>query len=402
MVKATDDLQRLLDEYLMLSESPENRRRLTCWELEECARDQWHGRPRANAFRDEGALPITVDLQNTFWLHLFPQDLAAVYSEPEAYLRFHLQKRIAGFKLLQDDTPLDRVIPVYLSTPFETSLFGVPVEYFPDKDPIIDQRPIIHSAADLGRLEHFDFYGSGMMPRAHRLYEGVRDLAGDSFRVLFPEWVRAPFGVALYVRGYQDLLVDMVNDTEMAEGIMSRVTVARETYFAERGRYLGEDIIPEGSLFNDEVDASVISARHYRKSIMPHEARLGAFHGRISYWHSCGNTAAMAADIVDMGCVDLLDVSGWTDLGRVLGSLRKPAPRLERRLHPLTDLQHATPEHMKEKVQQQIDLCRNHDVGSFTLRVSGLQVLTSFQEDLTQVQSWIAIARAASEAARQH
>ncbi len=88
-----EQVRRLMDEYLALSETPENKRRLSCWEREVCARDQWHGRPRAESFRREGAMPLTVDLQNTFWLQLFPQDISLCYHDPAAYLRFHLQKR---------------------------------------------------------------------------------------------------------------------------------------------------------------------------------------------------------------------------------------------------------------------------------------------------------------------
>ena len=39
-----DEIKYLLDEYLNLNDSEENRRRLACWEPEVCARDQWHGR----------------------------------------------------------------------------------------------------------------------------------------------------------------------------------------------------------------------------------------------------------------------------------------------------------------------------------------------------------------------
>jgi len=390
-------VRRLIDEYLALSESQENQRRMKCWELEVCARDQWHGRPRVGAFQREGAVPITVDLQNTFWQQLFLEDLVQCYQDPVAYLRFHLEKRIAAFRYLADDTPLDRIIPIYLGTPFESSLFGVPVHFFPDKDPIIDQQAavIVHSPKDLGRLDSLDFYKSGMMPLAHRLYEGVQEIAGDVFTVVFPEWIRGPFGVALYARGYQDLLVDLVADPVFADAVLEQVTKARQAWFLARARFLGESV-PSGSLFNDEVDAGVISPQHYQEHILPFEESLARFHGRISYWHSCGNSAPMARDIVGMGRVDLLDVSGWTDLEEVLSSLEDEAPRLEIRLHPVKDLQRASPERMEARVCQVVALCHRYDVGAFTIRVSGLQPWLSVNEDIAQVQRWIATAREAT------
>lgn len=389
-----DDVRRLMEEYLTLSESQENQRRLRCWEWEVCARDQWHGRPRLGAFRREGAVPITVDLQHTFWLQLFSQDLAQCYQDPIAYLRFHLQKRIAAFRCLPDDTPLDRVIPIYLGTPFESSLFGVPVHFFADRDPIIDQQAavVVHSPGDLSLLESVDFYKSGMMPLAHRIYEGVEEIAGDAFTVVFPEWIRGPFGVALYARGYQDLLVDLVGDPAFADAVLERVTKARQAWFLARARLLGQPV-PTGSLFNDEVDAGVIGPRHYRERILPFENSLAHFHGRISYWHSCGNSGPMASDVAGMDRVDLFDVSGWTDLEEVLSSLKGQAPRLEIRLHPVKDLQDASPDWMAERVRQVVALCRRHDVGAFTIRVSGLQPWATVREDITQVQRWITIAR---------
>jgi hypothetical protein len=94
-----------------------------------------------------------------------------------------------------------------------------------------------------------------------------------------------------------------------------------------------------------------------------------------------------------MGRVDLLDVSGWTDLEEVLSSLKGQVPRLEIRLHPVKDLQDASPDWMAERVCQVVALCRRYDVGAFTIRVSGLQPWITVQEDIAQVQRWIAIAR---------
>ena len=400
MSKADRDLiRRLMDEYLELSESPDNQRRLGLWEPEVCARDQWHGRPRADAFRMEGVVPITVDVQNTFWLKLYPQDLAEVYHTPEAYLRFHLQKRIEAFRRLPDDTPLDRVIPIYLCTPFETSFFGMPPRFYPDRDPIIDMTPVVRSPEDLHRLDPVDFHRAGLMPVAHRLYEGVGAQVTGAFRVIFAEWIRSPFSVALYLRGYEDMLLDLAADPDFAYTVIERVTEARKAWFRARAGYLGEPV-PPGSLYNDEVDAAVISPAHYRRTILPLEESIGRFHGRISYWHSCGNSGPMARDIVGLGLVDLLDVSGWTDLAEVLSTVdRAMLPRLEVRLHPIKDVQQASPEWMAERVRRVVELCRQYDVPALTIRVSGFQPWSDdVESDLAHVRRWIGIAREAAAA----
>lgn len=399
MPKPADDVKRLLAEYLELSVSAENQRRLSCWELEYCARDQWHGRPRLGAFRRERAVPITIDLQNPFWFQLHPFDLSETYRDPLAYLRFYLSKRVTSFKLIPDDTPLDGVIQVYMGTVFECNFYGVPAHFFADRDAIIDQQPVVNTPDDIERLPPVDFYRSGLMSDAHRIYEGIKDFVGDQMTVVFPEWLRGPFGVALYLRGYQELLVDMMEQPEYAHALLAKVTHDRKKWFVERARYLGEPV-PAGSLFNDEVDAGVIGRRHYREHIRPFEEELGTFHGRISYWHSCGNTGPMAREIVAMNRVDMLDVSGWTDKEQVLASLDNEAPRLEMRLHPLKDLQDATPEWMAEKVHSVLATARKHDVGALTIRVSGLQPWRSVEEDLDQVKQWVQAARWAIEEQR--
>ena len=163
--KLPDDIKHLVDEYLTLNDSHENQRRLACWEPEVCARDQWHGRAIEGAFEKEGLVPITIDIQNPLWLQFFPQDLSHTYTDPAAYLRFYLQKRVAQFKAFQDDTPLEPIIPIWLHTPFEMSLFGMPYHYYPDKDPLMDlSSPVFRHLDDLERLAPVDFHTSGMMP----------------------------------------------------------------------------------------------------------------------------------------------------------------------------------------------------------------------------------------------
>ena len=143
----------------------------------------------------------------------------------------------------------------------------------------------------------------------------------------------------------------------------------------------------------DEIDAAIIGPGHYRDFIKPFEEDLARFHDRISYWHSCGNTARVAKEVVAIGRIDVLDVSGYTDLEKVLCELDSGAPRLDIRLHPLRDLQDATPEWMETRMAHVIDLCRRHGVESMSIRVSGLNPWKSPEEDFQKIRAWIEMAR---------
>jgi hypothetical protein len=401
MTVVPDDIRQLLDEYLTLSQSEENQRRLSLWEPEVVARDQWHGRPRLGSFRQDGTVPVEVIIQYPFFLPLFQMNLAEVYQDPAAYLRFFLQRTIWVFRNVPDDVPLDRVIPIYLSTPFEPSMFGVPYQWFAHQDPAINQqvRPPVQTRHSLDRLQPIDFYSSGMMPLAIRLFEGVRELADEMFTVVFPEWQRGPFGIAHYLRGYQDLLADLVADVEFVHEIMAHIIQERRAWFEGRARYLGEPV-PAASILDDEVDAAVIGAKHYRDFILPYEKEIGQLHGHISYWHSCGNTGPIAHHVVSIGCVEMLDVSGWTDFGQVLASVNARGLRIERRFKPVEDLQDATPDHMEKRVRDTVQLARRYDVGALCLRTSGIQPWQNPQADIEKVRQWIGIARRAVDEER--
>jgi hypothetical protein len=224
-------------------------------------------------------------------------------------------------------------------------------------------------------------------------------LAGDAFSVEFPEWLRSPFGTALYVRGYQDFLADLLIDPEFADAILDRITQARRAWFEARARYLGDPILP-ATILDDEVDMAVIGPHHYREHILPHERAIAQYHKRIIYWHSCGNITGMVRDILNIGHIELLDISGWTDLEKVLSSITRNGvgcdgknQRFEIRFKPVEDIQAASPQRIEERLRGVVRLCRDYDVSAFCLRANGLQPWESPAKDVAKANQWVNIAR---------
>ncbi len=130
MNETPDDIRRLIEQYLALSDSQENQRRLRYWEPMVVGTLEWHRPPRLHSFREEGLAPIQATFDHPFFLSIFDTDLAQVYQDPTAYLRFDLQKKIWAFQNVPDDIPLDRVIRVCFRSPLEASFFGVPYHFF--------------------------------------------------------------------------------------------------------------------------------------------------------------------------------------------------------------------------------------------------------------------------------
>ncbi len=100
-----------------------------------------------------------------------------------------------------------------------------------DQDPWISNKAVIATPDDLKKLPQINFKTSGIMPQLIRTYEGVCELCKDGFTVLFPEWNRGPFGVAVYIRGFEDLLVDMLTNQEFTDSVMRHITDSRKIWF---------------------------------------------------------------------------------------------------------------------------------------------------------------------------
>lgn len=155
-----------------------------------------------------------------------------------------------------------------------------------------------------------------------------------------------------------------------------------------RVRFLDSPIEP-GVLSNDEVNVPSLSPELHEEFILPYELELCQFHGRIVYWHSCGNTSDLAASIAKIPILDLFHIGPWTDLDRARKAMMRNTA-FEKCLMPTTDAYFASPESMA----QQLDEIRNSMDGSaYTVRADAFQVVGNLEENLAKVKQWCAVAR---------
>jgi uroporphyrinogen-III decarboxylase len=88
----------------------------------------------------------------------------------------------------------------------EAEAMGQKVVYYPDAIPDVDRtRPLISTPADLDRLSPPDPYTSGRMPWIQQFNKIFLETTGNLERIYFT----APFSIAVNIRGYENLVMDM-------------------------------------------------------------------------------------------------------------------------------------------------------------------------------------------------
>ena len=347
--------------------------------------DCWRGLPPEDM---SYGIPITVEPRRPMWSKILNFDIKRYFTEGGTYLEARLRMKIYKFTQFEDSTPIDRGIGVWLGCPFEPSLFGIMPVYLPGEEPWIARSPVIHDEKDLNKMEYPDFYKSGMMPQAHKMYEEIKELADkEGFTVGFPTWMMGPFGIAVCLRGREDLLVDMKLRPAFVHKLMRFIVDSRKQWFTEKAQFLGTGI-DKGVLDNDDVNCPMFSPEIYKELVLPYEKELCEFHGGISFWHSCGDITPLLQLIREIPQIDLLHVGPWTSLEAAV-RVFKNTP-LEKCLHPLRDVQSATKEEIEYNLKELIRAAKD---ASVTIRADGIQVLHSLEQDLEKIKLWISIAR---------
>ena len=228
------------------------------------------------------------------------------------------------------------------------------------------------------------------MPRVHRLYAEMIEALDDDFLVKFPDWLMGPLGVALALRGFGALLMELVLKPEFSRRMMRFIVEARESWQGQCDRFLGVERT-RGVLGNDDVYCPNLSPALYRDMVLPFEMELCEHYGGISYWHSCGDTARLLDDIARIPVLDLFHCGPWTDVAeacRVMGGRDVP---LEICVDPVDKVQLAAPAE-QERYLRDIVAQIPDDVDCI-IKVDSLEVVRDLETELAAIWSWIDVAR---------
>jgi uroporphyrinogen-III decarboxylase len=381
-----DAVKRLLDKVRIMASDPKNREKARYWApSSDRALDHWRGTPRPRA--DLPRAPISVEPEVTLWRKILDFDIREYYQRPVTYLINYLRMLVYRFEKWDDQTVIDLNIPIWLGVTLESTLFGAQTVYTDDDYPWLSREPVITKREDLDKLALPDFRTSGLMPLAHRYYEEIRELVGDDFSVAFHEWGRSPFGVAFHIRGMENLLEDMLDEPAFTHRLMRFITEARRNWSRERAKFLGRPV-EKGNLYNDEVNTPTISPALYEEFVLPYEQELSAFHGGILYWHSCGDTTALAPLIARIPNLEMFHVGPWTDGAACRRAFGQHVP-LEFCLHPVKDVQTASRDDMERRLRGIAAAC---DGSPYSVRADGIQLMQGLEKDVGVIQDWIEVA----------
>jgi len=376
------EIKRLQDHIRRLYESVENKRRLSYWEESAISNDYWHGIPK-----NSGKMNFVVELERAAYAEVTGFSMVEFYNDPVEMALANLKMSIYKFENFRDMTPIGKSFACYLGAGFEKAIFGG-AEIYTNEDAWLAREDIIRERVPLSGLKAPDFYEDGIMPHAHRMYEGLVKVMDDDFTVVFPQWSRSPFGVAWHIRGIGNLLMDLADDAEWFAGFLDYTARCRIEWTDRRAEFLGIPTQP-CNIYNDEVTCPVVSPEVYEKYILPTELKLVSHFGGINYWHSCGDTTPLMRLINTIPGLNMATSSAWSD-PVVANASYSGTVTVEQQLHPYDDIVASDdPVKYREKIRSLRDVFKNR---KSILHAAGIQVSTRDRTEIKRIKKWIEIA----------
>ena len=220
--------------------------------------------------------------------------------------------------------------------------------------PIVPNPPI-KTEEDLETLPYPDFYTSGLMPHVLEVHNTAEKLLKGRIPVFFERWDRGPWGIAIQLRGFTELIKDTLRRPEFVHKLLTFITEARMRWEREKERYLGTKAW-QGSLADDEVTADLLSPRIYRTFAYPYERKLAEFYPNgIFYFHSCGDLTPFLDTIKTIPGVRRILISPHTDFNTAVNTFGNTVI-YQKRMHPIDDVLRCPPTLMEHKLKNVLEI----------------------------------------------
>ncbi len=378
-----DRIKRLMDQYLGIVHSERNQKNIRLWkDAYNWNRDRWRGGPADNV----EVIPYTISLGHSMWSKILNISMSDYNLDPYSHMEMQLGMKIYHFEKFNDNTPVTDELYIWFGPSTELSIFGCEPLIFNNKESWI-KGPLIKEYEDADSLLiQPDFYKSGIMPRIHRFYEVMSEVADGKLKVMFPNFARGPFCIATHLRGMEDMLVDLKVEPDFVHRLMRFVTDSHKSWTEERNKFVKEEKF-KTCLFNDEVDSPTISPSQYGEFILPYEKELEAHYGGVRYWHSCGNTTPFLSLIRELP-IDLFHVGPWTSYKEADDVFEK-ASSLDICLHPMRDVLEADEEQMNAKLVNIKESCKHKN---FAVRADTFMPQGDIHSQIDKINKWAELA----------
>ena len=139
-------------------------------------------------------------------------------------------------------------------------------------------------------------------------------------------------------------------------------------------------------MFNDEIYTPMLSHGMYEEFILPYELELAEFHGRVTYWHSCGVTDDFYESISTIPNLEMMHVGPWSDVARAAEVFGRCDVALDICVNATEDVYDRTPEEMRRKLRQIRDACEGRV--RYAVRADGFQIVRGVEADLAKIRQW--------------
>ena len=153
-------------------------------------------------------------------------------------------------------------IAIWLGVNFEASLLGGRSVYPDHFDPLVDRSAIvIQDEGSLKELEatEIDIRHSGILGLADEFYGRIKDTLPPGWKVIFPDWVIGPFGVGSCLRGYENILADLVLAPEFFVKILDVISRKMIEFSEKRAKFLGIKV-EKLNLHHDDINCQNFSS----------------------------------------------------------------------------------------------------------------------------------------------
>lgn len=385
-----NDLNKLLEEYCEIINSKKNINNRKFWE--KCCQpwygEHWRGIPK----KDLKKAPIIINPEKALWAKIFNFNLKDYYNSPEEWLKQELKTRIYKFTNWRSNNYFDNNFYIWFASPTEISFFGAKVGFFKDRSPcIIGSKPILEDKKNLKKLKIPDFLKSGLMPKIHFFYKEIKDILDKSntgLNVIFPDWSRGPFGIAVLLRGMENILIDMIDDPKYIHDLMRFIVESQKEWLRNRKEFLGSSNHPLGIIADDDVGSPMISPRMYEEYILPYEIELSEFKGGFSYWHSCNDTRDFFKYIIKIPNLAMINVSPWSD-DKKASEIIKDQTAIDRTLHPVDDVLESNEDKVYRKINKILGIFDNNV--KYIINLNGIDSINRLESDLKKIKRFLEI-----------